>query len=140
MGLVQQFEEQWDDWIGSSARLAAATMTARLKEAAPVDTGETRDKTEVTATLFSSTFVQLTAKADTPQAAFTNTIITDPIRPVKAKALRFEIDGRVIFAREVYRNRDHENWFSDLTTLAEFEKAMADAYFDTNFGEGHGFV
>lgn len=83
----------------------AAERTARAaKKAAPVKTGETRDKTGLTGERITLTSATWTVEAKTPQARYVE-FGTRPhvIRPRRARALRFFWPrvGRVVFFAKV---------------------------------------
>lgn len=109
--------------------IAAADMKTRYRRAAPYATGATQESVDLVNFRASNTQIACTAQATTPQALYTDQG-THPhtIRPRKAKALRFRIGGRVVFAREVHHpGNKATRWFSN-TGPTEWHGALQRAY------------
>jgi hypothetical protein len=86
-----------------TAVLAAADMRTHVRRAAPYETGETQESVDAVNFRFGRFEVGFTIQATTPQASYTNDG-TRPhiIRPRRARALRFRVGGRVVYARVVH--------------------------------------
>lgn len=83
-------------------RRAAQSTVRSLKAAAPVDTGDTRERIAIESQRSTPTSVAFTIVSPTPQSNWTE-FGTRPhvIRPRRRKALRFVVGGQTVFARKV---------------------------------------
>ena len=107
---------------GFIARRLAIDVDRDLHEAAAPHrrTGEMDDAIRVTQSRTSPTSWKVTAEVPVIQAATTDRGARPHIiRPRKGKALRFVVDGRVVFARVVHHPGNRPSrWFSKVMTPA----------------------
>ena len=116
--VVTQIEEAFrrlsndlDGVVQEMLEVAAMTAETKLKEAAPVDTGELRASIG-----FSISEEEAVVGSDRPHAWILRGMEAMTIVPRTAKMLRFEIDGKEIFAKSV----DHPG-FEDIMGQTESE-------------------
>ena len=116
--VVTQIEEAFrrlsndlDGVVQEMLEVAAMTAETKLKEAAPVNTGELRASIG-----FSISEEEAIVGSDRPHAWILRGMEAMTIVPRTAKMLRFEIDGKEIFAKSV----DHPG-FEDIMGQTESE-------------------
>lgn len=98
-------------------RAAAQATVADLKKAAPVKTGDTRERIAIESQRSLSTEVAFTIVSPTPQSNWTEEG-TRPhiIRPRRRRALRFVAGGQVVFAKKVnHPGNPARPWFRPTT-------------------------
>ena len=109
--------------------IAAADMRVKYRNAAPYKSGATQDSINVVGFTTGPTELRCTAVATTPQAKWTDEG-TRPhiIRPRNAKALRFRIRGRTVYARVVHHpGNKGTRWFRN-TGPREWSGALQRAF------------
>ncbi len=109
--------------------LAAADMRTRYRRAAPHKTGATQASIDIINFRTGGTELRCTATATTPQAKFTDEG-TRPhvIRPRRAKALRFRVNGRIVYAQKVsHPGNKGTRWFTN-TGPREWHGALERAF------------
>jgi|SRR5687767_4361019 len=100
-------------------RSATALVEDDLRPGAPFRTGETRDKIDAVLGRGDPLHPSATVRSPTPQGKWVNDG-TPPhvILPRFAKALRFSVGGRIVFARSVNHPGTRPNpWFDRATAL-----------------------
>ncbi|MCD5383823.1 HK97 gp10 family phage protein [candidate division WOR-3 bacterium] len=107
----QRLSNDLDGVVQEMLEIAAMTAETKLKEAAPVDTGELRASIG-----FSINEEEAIVGSDRPHAWILRGMKAMTIVPRTAKMLRFEIDGKEIFAKSV----DHPG-FEDIMGQTESE-------------------
>lgn len=115
------------DTMQKAADRSFLAMQARLEDKCPIDTSETFQTTQVhRSTGNDATVIRGVAEATTPQARWTDEG-TRPhtIRPRARRALRFNVGGRVVYARVVHHpgSTRHVGWFSQ--TVKEWPRLLA---------------
>ena len=107
----QRLSNDLDGVVQEMLEVAAMTAETKLKEAAPVNTGELRASIG-----FSISEEEAVVGSDRPHAWILRGMEAMTIVPRTAKMLRFEIDGKEIFAKSV----DHPG-FEDIMGQTESE-------------------
>ncbi len=112
-----------------AAVIGGATLKTDVRRAAPYKTGETQQKTDVRNFRSTDAGAAFTIISDTPQARWTNDG-TRPhtIRPRRAKALRFVVGGRVVFARVVHHPGNKGTRWFERTVAARAPQALRDGW------------
>lgn len=111
------------------ARRLALDLNDELRRAAAPHnaTGEMMRAISVSSSRLSQTAWQVTAEVPVIQAATTDRgARPHVIRPRRAKALRFVVDGRVVFARVVHHpGNAPSRWFSDVMSPTGIRRILA---------------
>lgn len=108
-----------------SVVLAAADMRTHVRRAAPYETGATQESVDAVQFRSSSTAAGFTIEATTPQAGYTNDgTAPHTIRPRRARALRFTVGGRVVFARVVHHPGTRATHWFDRVIAARGPEAL----------------
>lgn len=132
MSLAEQTLKLVEDREKERFRRALRTMVSDLRDAAPVDTGETRRQTDSERVDLSGQVWSALVAAKTPQAKFTDegTGIFGPtgrmITPKQAKVLRWidKVDGPIFRPRSKGSGK-HKGWFSK--TILRWPRKLQEA-------------
>lgn len=116
--LLVLFDQTVAEWVAEFL----VSFEDLLRDAAPVDTGETRSNVNVVVVDQSPTFVRFLAEATTPQALFTNTVNVDVVEAAPGKVFAAQIDGSTVFFTRFRRDRTHEGWYDDV--VERFEEIL----------------
>lgn len=125
MTIQEQLLQLFDQRVAEFIAEFLVSFEDTIRDAAPVDTGETRESISVRVVEQTPELVRMVAEATTPQALFTNTINTDVVEAEPGKVFAAEIDGRTVFFTRFRRDRTHEDWWDDV--VQRFEEILQGA-------------
>lgn len=110
---------QLEAHVRRTVELTAADWASDVRNTSPVDTGLMRSRTTVRATPTVAGY-QIEAVADTTYARFVaDGTRPHTIRPRNARALRFQVGGKTVFAMRVNHPGTQPNpWFRNAFTKA----------------------
>lgn len=108
----------------------AERVESDTKAASPVDTGELQARTRAGDAHGAGNVIEFDLTADTDYAEIVaKGSRPHIIRPRSARALRFNVGGRVIYARVVHHpgTRPNTTWWSDAALTTRFRSALTRA-------------